>query len=187
MNAPALEVRTGACGDGSVVRQHADRDTLRIANGEATDAPGLVNRTVDDLVPCLVCFSSATHRRLRANRRARACRAAPAPRLAARNDLRLAAPEANVTAAEAAWLEAEGVAGAAMLVRCWRSPSPGVVISGFGGRDSAPAAGGVSGRAHRGRRRCARLRLRAMRLLRASRRLPLLLAGPVSRWLLFND
>jgi hypothetical protein len=39
------------------VGQHADHDTVRIANEEATDAPRLVNRTVDDLVPGLDCFS----------------------------------------------------------------------------------------------------------------------------------
>jgi hypothetical protein len=38
------------------VGQHADDDAVRIANEEATDAPGLVNRTVDDLVPAPDCF-----------------------------------------------------------------------------------------------------------------------------------
>ena len=42
---------------GLLVGQHADHDTVRIANEEATDAPRLVNRTVDDLVPGLDCFS----------------------------------------------------------------------------------------------------------------------------------
>ncbi len=36
--------------------KHADDDTLRIANEEAANAPGLVDRTVDHLVPGLHRF-----------------------------------------------------------------------------------------------------------------------------------
>jgi hypothetical protein len=42
---------------GSSVGQHADHDPVRIANKEATDAPRLVNRSVDDLVPGFDCCS----------------------------------------------------------------------------------------------------------------------------------
>ena len=52
----SLRARCLAAGK-SVVCQHADHNTLRIANEEATYAPGLVNWTVDDLVPAPDCFS----------------------------------------------------------------------------------------------------------------------------------
>src|SRR3954451_1723604 len=91
----------------SVVRQHADHDPLRIANEEATDAPGLVDGTVDDLVPGPDCFgvrridrlarfdvhSHVGQHGLRVRRR--------------EEDLRLAGPEADVTPTEGALLEAQ--------------------------------------------------------------------------------
>jgi hypothetical protein len=49
--------RSTQSGLGLLVGQHADHDTVRIANEEATDAPRLVNWTVDDLVPGLDCFT----------------------------------------------------------------------------------------------------------------------------------
>ena len=47
-----LDVCTAASREaGSLVGQHADHDTVRIANEEATDALGLVDRAVDHFVP----------------------------------------------------------------------------------------------------------------------------------------
>jgi hypothetical protein len=83
-----------------LVGQHADHDAVRIANEEATDAPWLVNRTVDHLVPGPYCLSVCRidgaaridvhahvgQHRLHAWRR--------------EDDLCLAGPKADVTAAE---------------------------------------------------------------------------------------
>ena len=90
-----------------LVGQHADHDAVRIANEEATDAPWLVNRTVDHLVPGPYCLSVCRidgcvridvhahvgQLRLHAWRR--------------ENDLRVLRPKADVTAAERALLETE--------------------------------------------------------------------------------
>jgi hypothetical protein len=91
----------------SLVSQHADHDTVRIANEEATDAPRLVNWTVDDLVPGLYCFSM---------RRIDGCRRIDVHAHVGQHglhtgrreeDLRLAGSEADVAAAEVPLLEPE--------------------------------------------------------------------------------
>ena len=80
--------------------QHADHDTVRIANEEAADAPRLVNRTVDDLVPGVDCFSvrridGAPRTNVHAHVGQHGLRA-----WRREDDLRLARSEADVTAAE---------------------------------------------------------------------------------------
>src|SRR4051812_19809825 len=91
----------------SLVRQHADDDAVRIANEEAADAPGLVDRAVDDLVPGLQRLGM---RRIDGRPRADVHAHVGQRGLDAgrrEEDLGLAGSEADVPAAEAALLEAE--------------------------------------------------------------------------------
>jgi thioredoxin reductase (NADPH) len=90
-----------------LVRQHADHDAVRIANEKATDAPWLVNRTVDHLVPGPYCLSVC---RIDGCARIDVHAHVGLHRFHARRreeDLCLAGPKADVTAAEVALLETE--------------------------------------------------------------------------------
>src|SRR3954471_8525348 len=105
--APVNEIVARTRELGLLVGQHADHDTVRVANEEATDAPRFINRTVDDLVPGLDCFSM---RRIDGCPRIDVHAHVGQPWLnpwRREEHLRLAGPEADVAAAEVPLLEPE--------------------------------------------------------------------------------
>src|SRR5215213_9471359 len=92
---------------GLLVGQHADHDTVRIANEEATDAPRLVDRAVDHLVPGPYCPSVCRiDGFVRIHVHAHVGQHRPHTRRR-EDDLRRTRPEADVPPAEGALLETQ--------------------------------------------------------------------------------